>query len=158
MLRSVKRATKTATCFAAMHQNELKSDVARFTTHIQTCLAANQVAAGCEKLLQKVESSSTFCNKTCTCCALYRPRPKLFCSKWRNSRVWRELPRNFIQSKVSIHATCSKLYLLEDRFERGWWNAQHRYSTRFAAMLQNRSHVFVARVTVPLGKNYFKLF
>ena len=26
-------------------------------------------------------------------------------------------------------------------------NAQHRYSTRFAAMLQNKMHVFVARFT-----------
>ena len=33
---------------------------------------------------------------------------------------------------------------------RRWENAQHRYSTRFAAMLQNTLHVFVARVTVPL--------
>ena len=30
----------------------------------QTCLAINQIVAGCKKLLQKVESSSTFCNKT----------------------------------------------------------------------------------------------
>ena len=36
-----------------------------------------------------------------------------------------------------------QLYLLQDRFERG----QHRYSTRFAAMLQNKLHV-VARFTV----------
>ena len=28
--------------------------------------------------------------------------------------------------------------LLQDRFERCEWNAQHRYSTRFAAMLQNK--------------------
>ena len=26
----------------------------------------------------------------------------------------------FIQSEVSIHATCSNLYLLQDRFECGW--------------------------------------
>jgi len=35
----------------------LKNDVARFTTHVYTCLATNQVVAGCGKLLQKVESS-----------------------------------------------------------------------------------------------------
>ena len=28
-----------------------------------------------------------------------------------------------------------QLYLLQDRFERGWLNTQYRYSTRFAAML-----------------------
>ena len=38
-------------------------------------------------------------------------------------------------------------YLLQDRFERGRLNAQHRYSTRLAAMLQNKLHV-VARFTV----------
>ena len=36
------------------------------------------------------ESSSTFCNKICTCCAFYTgPRETwMFCSKWRNARVW----------------------------------------------------------------------
>ena len=43
----------------------------------------------------------------------------LFCSKWRNSRVQRDLPRNFIQSEVSIHATCSNLNRLQDRFKCG---------------------------------------
>ena len=33
---------KRATCFAALLQNELKSDVARFTAHVQTCLATNK--------------------------------------------------------------------------------------------------------------------
>ena len=32
-----------------------------------------------------------------------------------------------------------------NRFEQGWQNAQHRYSTRFVTMLQNMLHVFVAR-------------
>ena len=40
---TVKRAKKRATCFVTLLQNELKSDVARFTTHVQTCLATNQV-------------------------------------------------------------------------------------------------------------------
>ena len=42
----------------------------------------------------------------------------LFCSKWRNSRVQRDLPRNFIQSEVSIHATCSNLNMLQERFKK----------------------------------------
>ena len=33
---------KSATCFAALRQNELKSDVARFSPHVQTCLATNK--------------------------------------------------------------------------------------------------------------------
>ena len=35
---------KLATCFATFLQKELNSDVARFTTNIQTCLATNKVA------------------------------------------------------------------------------------------------------------------
>ena len=46
----------------------------RFTTHVQTCLTTNQVFAGCEKLLQKVKSSSTLRNEIFTCYAFYRPR------------------------------------------------------------------------------------
>ena len=61
-------------CFATLLQNELKSDVACFTAHIQTCFATNQVVAGCEKFLQKVESSSNFCNKICKCCVFYLRR------------------------------------------------------------------------------------
>ena len=33
-------------------------------------------------------------------------------------------------------------YLLQDRFERQWSNTQHRYSARFAAMLQNKLRFF----------------
>ena len=32
-----KWATKQTTCLATLLQNELNSDVARFTTHVQTC-------------------------------------------------------------------------------------------------------------------------
>ena len=42
-------------------------------------LATNQIVAGCENLLQKVESSSTFCISLR--CAFYRPKANLFCSK-----------------------------------------------------------------------------
>ena len=60
----------------------------RFTAHIQNYFATNQVVAGCKKLLQKVESSYTSWNRICTCCAFYRPKANLFCSKWCNSRIW----------------------------------------------------------------------
>ena len=44
------------------------------------------------RLLQvaKIESSSTFCNKLCKCCAFYPPKANLFCSNLRNSCVWRD--------------------------------------------------------------------
>ena len=80
-----------------------------YTTHIQTCLATNQLVAGCTNLLQKVESSSFFCDKICTCCVFYQPKANLFCCKWRNSHVMAWLLCNFIQSEIRIHATCNNL-------------------------------------------------
>ena len=44
----------------------------------QTCLATNQVVAVCEKLLQNVENSSTYCNKICICWEFYRPAETTF--------------------------------------------------------------------------------
>ena len=76
--------------FAALLQNELKSKVAHFTTYVQTCLAANEVAAGCENVLQKLESTFTFYNKIFTFCAFYQPKANLFCRKWRKSGVKRD--------------------------------------------------------------------
>ena len=52
----------------------LRCDVARFTTH--------EPNLSCNK--------STFCNKICTYCAFYRPKPNLFCSKRGKSNVWRD--------------------------------------------------------------------
>ena len=43
-----------------------------------TCLATNGVVAGCEKLLQKGESTCTFYNNICTCCLFYRAKANLF--------------------------------------------------------------------------------
>ena len=44
---------KRATCFAIFLQNWLKSDVALFTTYVNTCPATNQVVSGCQRLFQK---------------------------------------------------------------------------------------------------------
>ena len=82
---------KHATCCETLLQNELKSDVARFTTHVQTCLATNQDVAGCENLLQKVERSSTFATHSVHFARFSGPRQqvtKLPCMAW--------FPRNFI--------------------------------------------------------------
>ena len=56
----------------------------------QNCLATNQVAASCEKLLQKVATCFTFYSKICTCCTYYRTGPRQTCfatSDCDNSRV-----------------------------------------------------------------------
>ena len=50
----------------------------RFTSHVQICIATIQVIAGCENLLRKAESSSTFFNKICTSCAFFGPKANLF--------------------------------------------------------------------------------
>ena len=65
-------------CFGTLLQNEFKGGVVCVTTHIQTCLATNRVVVGCEKLLQKGESTCTFYNNICTCCVFYRPKANLF--------------------------------------------------------------------------------
>ena len=98
----------SASRFGGNFYNDMNNDVARFTTHVQTCLATTEVVAGCEKLLQKAESGFTFCNKICACCAFYRPKTNLFCSKWRNSRVWHD-------SRVTL-SNLQQLDLLQDRF------------------------------------------
>ena len=76
--------------FAALLQNELKSNVEHFTTYVQTCLAANEVATDCENVLQKLESIFTFCNKIFTFCTFYQPKANLFSRKWRKSGVKRD--------------------------------------------------------------------
>lgn len=43
----VKQATKRATCFAILQQDEVKRDAARFTSHDQTCLVTNRGVAIC---------------------------------------------------------------------------------------------------------------
>ena len=39
------RLKKRASCFVALLQNELNSDVVRFTTYVQICLTTTQVVA-----------------------------------------------------------------------------------------------------------------
>ena len=68
-------------------QKESNSDVARFSTHIKLVLQQISFFASCEKLLQKVESSSTFCKKICSFYAFYQPKVNLFDKKWRNFRL-----------------------------------------------------------------------
>ena len=70
---TAKRAAKNEKRFITLLQNELKSNVERLATH-ETCLATNHVVAGCETLLQKVESSSTCLTK------MIEYSPRLFCS------------------------------------------------------------------------------
>ena len=45
---------------------------------VQTCLATNQIVAGCENLLQKVESSCSFCISTVCVARFTGPRQTCF--------------------------------------------------------------------------------
>ena len=92
------------------------SDVARFTTHVETCLAANQDVPGCATLLQKEESGSTFGNKMFgTCCALYLSKATVFAAS-DVTTVYGVAPSLPIRSQYSRNL--QQPNLLQDRFER----------------------------------------
>ena len=104
----VNRARKPCN-FATLQQNELKSNVTRFTCLIQTCLSTNQVVTGCENLLKSVEISSTFLQQNLFMLRILPVQGKPVLQEVTYFPCMVCLPRNFIQSKVSIHATCNDL-------------------------------------------------
>ena len=67
------RIKLVATCFATVLQNEWNSEVARFTIHLKPVLQPTSFPGSLSertlgtRLMQKVQSSSTFCSKLCTC-------------------------------------------------------------------------------------------
>ena len=69
-----------------------------------------------------------------------------FTSKLANPMY--SVPYNFIPSEVVIHATCNNQICQRTGSIHGWLNAQRCLSTHFAAMLQNRLHLFVAFCTL----------
>ena len=67
--------------------------------------------------------------------AFYRPKANLFCSKWRNLRVWRHFRVIlFNQTELNMAGKTRK----------------HRFSTLVAALFRNKLHVFVACFIVAL--------
>ena len=88
-----------------------------------------QVAKSCCRELRVVLLFAT--KSVHVACLINKPnRENLFCNKWHNYRVrdsWVVLSN---EKSVLIHATCNRLYFLQDRFEREWQNTQHRFSTR----------------------------
>ena len=71
---------KCANCFETLLQNEWKSDVANFTTHIKPVLQQIRLLQVAKSCCRK-QSSSIFCNKLCTCRPFYWPMANVFCSK-----------------------------------------------------------------------------
>ena len=55
-------------------QNELKSDVARFTTHESNCLATNQVVTGCESCCGEQKVVLLFVTKSVNVARFIDPR------------------------------------------------------------------------------------
>jgi len=86
ILNVFKTGNKTrATCFATLLQNELNSDVARFTTQARTCLATSKVARfvfmGGKTRNNTIQLVVQPCCKTnCTfCCPFYRSLGRHLC-------------------------------------------------------------------------------
>ena len=137
-----------------MLQNELKSDVPRFTTRVQTCFASNQVVACCvntvfwlDKITPESRHTQDFTSlvaKQVCLGSVKRETCTYFFAKHRTSLL-------FLQKLFSKRNNlfCCKKGLIHGLY----LNAQHRYSTGPAAMLLNKLHVFVARLTVPLLRN-----
>ena len=71
-------------------------------THFKTCLATNQGVAGCEKLLQKVESSSTLFKKICKMLRVLPAQDKLVFRQVTKLLCMVFFPRNFNQSEFNV--------------------------------------------------------
>ena len=79
----------------------------------QACLATNQVAARCEKLLQKLERSSTYCKKSVHVARFTGPSETCFAVP-----VWRQSRTIFFNQK-SVFPHLQQPDLLRERLERG---------------------------------------
>ena len=97
-----------------------------------------------KKLLQKLDRSSTFCVKAVNVAGFnYRPKANLFCSKWRNSCVWRD-SRVIWSSQESVFTQLATVNLICYKV---WFVGNKARSIAFGLVLQQ----FVARLTVPLA-------
>ena len=86
-----------------------------------------QLAKGCCRKQRVV----AFCNKTCTCCAFYRPKANLFCGKWRKPRVGQD-------SRVISSNQATVLTQIEAPWfvERQVWTWVVKRATPFSTCLQ----------------------
>ena len=81
--------TKTCSLFC-------KSYVLRFTSHIQTCCRLRKVVA-------EIREWFYFLPQNLYMCTFYRSKANLFCSRLRNSRVWRD-SRVILSNKKLVFA------------------------------------------------------
>ena len=128
--------TKTCSLFG-------KSYVLRFTSHIQTCCR-----------LRKVVAESTewfyFLPQNLYMCTFYRSKANLFCSKLRNSLVWRD-SSVILSNKRSVFAQHAATFTC---FKTGLNGGVKKCNIAFEHVLRQfckkKFHVVVARFTVAL--------
>ena len=111
----------------------------------------NQVVADREELLRKVEGSSTFATASARC-AFYRPKANLFCSKWRNSRVWRD-SRVISSNQKSVYTQLTTTLIF---FPRQVWTWVVKRATSvcnsFCSNIAKRVALFFACFTAALRR------
>ena len=142
---TIKRATKTATCFATLLQNKLKSDIAQSRLN----LSCNK--SGCYRLRKFVAESREqfyFCNKICTCCAFYRPKANLIATS-DVTPVYGVSPAKFYPIKSQYSRNLQQPDLLRDRFD-SW--VVKRATSLFHSPGSNVAKQ-VARFCCPVGLN-----
>ena len=101
----IKRATKKVRLFfASLLQNDMKSYVACFTTHIQTCLATHQVVGSCVSTVFWLDRITRESCHTRDCVTIKRSTNTCFDAK----------------SRTTLYSVCnnfSRPDLLQDRFD-----------------------------------------
>ena len=115
----------------------------------------NQVVAGYKTFLQKVEISSTFCNKIFTCCTNWALKQTFFAASWHKSRIWRE-SRAILSNQKSVFRQLATTWF--DTRQVWTWvvnKATSLFNNFFSAMLQGKLYVFFFRFPVASEINLF---
>ena len=136
----MERVTKTCSLFG-------KSYVLRFTSHIQTCCR-----------LRKVVAESTewfyFLQQNLYMCTFYRSKANLFCSRLRNSRVWRD-SSVILSNKKSVFAQHAATFTC---FKTGLNGGVKKCNIAFEHVLRQFCKKKVPRCCCPFYRSFEGLF
>ena len=120
-----------------------KSYVLRFTSHIQTCCR-----------LRKVVAESTewfyFLQQNLYMCTFYRSKANLFCSRLRNSRVWRDSSVILSNNKSVFAQHAATFTCFKTGFNGGVKKCNIAFEHVLRQFCKKKFHVVVARFTVAL--------
>ena len=127
---TVERAAKTCYLSCMLLQNELKSDVLRFTTN-ESNLSCNESA--CCRFWAVVAESREPANVRCATKSVrvvrfYRPKADLFCNKWCNSHVWLD-SHVILSNQKSIFTQLATTWFAAKQVWTWPVNSQHSFST-----------------------------